>query len=87
VIEAGVSAIRGERERAIAALEDAVTGLGAAQDRLAVACARIRLGAYLGANDERGRAFLAEGDAFMRDQGIFDPQRTAAAIVPGVDST
>jgi hypothetical protein len=87
VIEAGVSAIRGERERAIAALDEAVTGLGAAQDRLAAACARIRLGAYLGTNDERGRAFLAEGDAFMRDQGIFDPQRTAAAIVPGVDPT
>ena len=86
LVEAGISAVRGEREHAVAALEEGITGLDAIGVRFAAACARMRLGAYLGAADERGRALFAEGERFMREQGIFDPQRTAAAIVPGVDS-
>ena len=85
VVEAGISALRGEREYAVAALEEAITGLDAMPDRFAAACARMRLGAYLGPDDDRGRALFAEGEGFMREQGVVDPQRTAAAIVPGVD--
>jgi hypothetical protein len=87
VVDAGISALRGEREQAVAALEEAVAGLDATHDRFAAACARMRLGAYLGASDERGRSLSVEGEAFMREQGIVDPHRTAAAIVPGVDPT
>jgi hypothetical protein len=83
VVQAGVCALRDDRARAIAALEEAVARMDATHDRLAAACLRIRLGMFLG--DDKGRALVEAGEAFMREQGIGEPQRMAAALAPGVD--
>ena len=84
LVEAGISGVRGDRARAVASLEDAIARFDAKPDRFASACARMRLGALLGDGDDRGRALLEEGQAFMRQQGVADPHRMAAALVPGV---
>ena len=87
VAEAGIWAVRGDRARAAAALEEAIALLDAVPDRLAAACARLRLGVLLGSEDEKGRALTEAGEAFMREQGIVDPHRIAAALVPGITSS
>ena len=84
VVEAGVCSVQGNRAGAVAALERAIEGLDRAHDRFAAACARIRLGVLLGTADETGRALLEAGEAFMRAQGVKDPHRLAAGVVPGI---
>jgi hypothetical protein len=84
VADAGIWAVRGDRERAAAALEEAIAGLEAAHDRFAAACARMRLGVLLGSVDDKGRMLIEVGEAFMREQGVVDPRRIAAALVPGI---
>ena len=65
----------------MAALEKAIEGLDAAEDRLTAAAARMRLGTLGGA---QGRELLEAGEAFMRTQEVADSARMAAALVPGV---
>jgi tetratricopeptide (TPR) repeat protein len=84
LVEAGIAGVRGDRERAMASLQEAISGLDAVSDRLTAAAARVRLGQVLGAP---GRALFEAGAAFMRGQEVADPLRMAAALVPGVDST
>jgi hypothetical protein len=86
VVEAGVCSVQGDRAGTVAALERAIEGLDRAHDRFAAACVRMRLGALLGSADAagRGRAILEAGEAFMRAQGVKDPHRLAAGVVPGI---
>jgi hypothetical protein len=84
IVEAGVCSVQGDRAGTVAALERAIEGLDATHDRFAAACARIRLGVLLGAADDAGRAILEAGEAFMRAQGVKDPHRLAAGVVPGI---
>jgi hypothetical protein len=82
VVEAGVCSLQGNRAGTVAALEQAIEGLDRAHDRFAAACARMRLGVLLGT--DTGRAILEAGEAFMRAQGVKDPHRLAAGVVPGI---
>jgi tetratricopeptide (TPR) repeat protein len=83
LVEAGIAGVRGEHERAIASLLEAISGLDTVSDRLTAAAARMRLGRLLG---EPGQALFESGAAFMREQEVADPLRMAAALVPGVDA-
>ncbi len=83
LLEAGVVGVRGDRSLAVSALEDAIRGLDAVPVRLTAAAARMRLGALRGAE---GVALVESGMAFMREQGIVDPVRMAAFLVPGIGS-
>jgi hypothetical protein len=84
IVEAGVCSVQGNRAGTVAALERAIEGHDAAHDRFAAACARMRLGVLLGPADDTGRAILEAGEAFMRAQGVKDPHRLAAGVVPGI---
>jgi hypothetical protein len=86
IVEAGVCSVQGNRVGTVAALERAIEGLDRVHDRFAAACARMRLGALLGTADAtgRGREILEAGEAFMRAQGVADPHRLAACVVPGI---
>jgi hypothetical protein len=84
IVEAGVCSVQGNRAGAVAALERAIEAFDKAHDRFAAACARMRLGVLLGTEDDAGRAILEAGEAFMRAQGVKDPHRLAAGVVPGI---
>jgi hypothetical protein len=83
-VEAGVCSVQGNRAGTVAALKRAIEGFDGAHDRFAAACARMRLGVLLGTADDAGRALLEAGEAFMREQGVKDPHRLAASVVPGI---
>jgi serine/threonine protein kinase len=81
LVDAGIADVKGQRSRAMSALEEAIVGLDAAEDRLTAAAARMRLGEMRG---EEGRAVFEMGEAFMREQEVAEPSRMAAALVPGI---
>ena len=62
-------------------LAAAVTAFERADMASHAAVARRRLGAMQG--DERGRALVAEADAWMAAQGIRNPARMTRMLAPG----
>jgi hypothetical protein len=79
LVEAGVAFADGDRPHAVASLERAVAGFDAAEMALYREAARVRLAALTGPKS-RGD----EAAAWMRAQGVPDPQALARALVPGV---
>jgi hypothetical protein len=79
--EAGVAWVYGDRPRALTALESAAAAFDAADMRLYAASVRRRRGEILG--DAQGRDLVADADRWMLEQGIRNPERMAAALVPG----
>jgi eukaryotic-like serine/threonine-protein kinase len=80
-LRAGLAFARGDDERGLALLSEAVEGFEAVDMRLFAEATRRRLGEYLGG--ERGRALIVQADTWMASQGIRDPTRMAAAFAPG----
>lgn len=80
-LRAAVAASRGEEEPAIQLLADAVRGFESAGMALYAAVARRRHG-ELQKGDE-GRAAVAVANAWMHDQGVVNPDRMAAMLMPG----
>jgi hypothetical protein len=81
LVEAGLSATRRDRARALALLDEAEAGSARAEMGLCVAVARRRRGELLGG--EAGHALTAEADTWMREHGIVNPARMAALYAPG----
>jgi tetratricopeptide (TPR) repeat protein len=81
LLRAGVAAQRGKTDEAVTQLEEAINSLDAADTRLYSAAARRRLGVLVGG--DAGEAHLAAGNAFMEAQGVKDPERMTAMLVPG----
>ncbi|WP_437631812.1 ATP-binding protein [Sorangium sp. So ce854] len=81
LIRAGASALRGDRDAAIAQLEGAAAGFDAADMPLYAAAARRQAGELLGG--EKGLQRLLVADAVMARERIKSPARWAAMLAPG----
>jgi serine/threonine protein kinase len=81
LLYAGVANLEGRPEQAKAFLEEALASLEASETLLFAAGARRRLGETLGG--EEGRAEQERAESWMRSQGIQNPTRMAAMLVPG----
>jgi serine/threonine protein kinase len=77
---ASLAATRGDRERALDLLARAEAACAAGMGML-VAPLRRRRGELLGGDE--GQALVDAADAAMRAQGVVDPARVAASMVPG----
>jgi hypothetical protein len=84
LLRAGVQATRGEVDAAALLLQQAASGLEAADMALYAAAARWQEGRL--ASGDRGQALVAASEAWMHDQGIVDPARMAAMLAPGFDA-
>ena len=82
MLRAGAASTRGETERARLLLASAEAGLAGADMALHAAVARRRRGGSMGG--EAGRDLVAAADAWMRAQGIRNPERMAAMLAPGL---
>jgi eukaryotic-like serine/threonine-protein kinase len=82
LVLAAVAFRRGDAGRSSELLRSGAVACEAAAMRLHTAAARLRLGRQLGG--EEGRALCAEADAWMTGQGVRDPARVAALLVPGL---
>jgi serine/threonine protein kinase len=83
LVLAGVSLGRGDLEKARGLLRAAIAGCDATAMRLHAAAARRCLGRVLGGDE--GPALVAEAEAWMAGQGIRNPERMTALLVPGVE--
>lgn len=80
---AGAAMIRGERARAVDLLREAVQQAQDPEARQILAPLRWRLGELLGGDE--GRALVESATADMRAQGIVNPARWTAMLVPGFE--
>lgn len=81
LIRAGASALRGDRDAAIAQLEASAAGFDAADMPLYAAAARRQAGELLGG--EKGLQRLLVADAVMARERIKSPARWSAMLAPG----
>jgi hypothetical protein len=81
LLEAAIAGAEGDRARERTRLEQALVQLVAADMGLHAAVARRRLGALLGGSE--GQAMGARTDEWMGQQGIRQPERMSAILLPG----
>ena len=81
LIRAGLTGLRGDRDRAAELCVVARTGFEAVQMHLYAAAARRRLGQLIGGDE--GQSLIAEADAWMNAQRIKRPDRMARMLAPG----
>jgi len=81
LIRGAVACQRSQPDAAAALLAEAVKGFEAANMRLFAAAARRRLGETTGG--EKGRAQVAEADAWLANQGIKKPDLITQMLAPG----
>ena len=81
MLRAGAHWSRGDAPEAIALLVGAVRDFEAVDMALYAAAARRRVGEIAGGDG--GRAAIAAADAWMREQGVVDPERMTAMLAPG----
>jgi len=84
LVRAGVAAVRGRAEECVARLGAAARGFEAADMRLHAAVARRARGSVEGG--ERGRALVAEADAWLVRERVKSPARFAAVLAPGFEA-
>ncbi len=80
-VRAAAAACRGERDAARVLVAEAEARFAALDMKHYVAAARRRRGELLG--EERGRALIVSADMEMRAEGVVNPARMAAALLPG----
>jgi tetratricopeptide (TPR) repeat protein len=81
-LRAGVAFVRGDRDRALRLLGDAVRAYGRADMALARACVLRREGTLRGGDE--GRETVARADAMMQAAGIAAPARWTEVCAPGL---
>jgi hypothetical protein len=81
LVRAGIAAIEGRKDDALAALDLAATRYDAVEMELFAAAARRRRGVLLGGAE--GRALVAAADARMARERITNPERWTAMYAPG----
>ncbi len=85
LVEATVCSRRGERDQAIGLLDEAARDLAARDMILWSAAGTRRRGELVGG--EQGHALVAEADTTMRGQGVKQPAKYAAMLMPGFPET
>jgi len=83
LIDAGVAALRGEKEAAVRDLGTAAAGFADAQMELFAAAARRLRGDLLGG--EEGSTLKAEAAAYLERMKVADPARLVNLLAPGFD--
>ncbi len=78
---AGAAHLRGETDREIAFLRDAIERFEALETGLYAGAARLRLAAALGGSG--GKNLAAETATSLRERGVRNPDRIAATLAPG----
>jgi ABC-type arginine transport system ATPase subunit len=81
LLQAGVASHRGDRVATLQRLASAQAGFEAADMSLYAAAARRCRGLLVGG--EEGGALVAEADAWMKNEGIRNPERMTAMLAPG----
>ena len=81
LVRATVARLSDDPGHAVDELRAALAGFVAADMGLYAATVRRRLGSLVGGDE--GRALVAEGDAFMRAQGIVQPEAMTRMMAPG----
>jgi serine/threonine protein kinase len=81
LLRAGLHAVRGDRKRALEALDVATPLLDGADLGYLASCARYRRGQLLGGS--AGRELVARSQAFFSAQGIVNAERCLAMSAPG----
>jgi hypothetical protein len=81
LVLAGIAGVRGDTEKAILLLREAIDRLHAVDMDMFAQAARRRLGQFLGADE--GRHLIEESETWMAGQGIRKPARMAATFAPG----
>jgi hypothetical protein len=82
MFEAAMAVTRGNRQTALDRISRAADGFNEYRSAFYCAIARRRKGELLGGDE--GRALIAAADAWMAGEGIVNPERLAAAFVPGI---
>jgi hypothetical protein len=80
LLQAGLAAVRGDQAAAAVLYGQAATGLEQAEMAVYAAAARRRQGECVGGAE--GQAMIQVCDAYMAEQGISDPRRMTATLVP-----
>ena len=83
LVRAAIAHQRGDQSKAIALLKQAVETFDLADIDLYEAVSRRRLGQLLG--DERGQRHIDEGDTWMRQRQIVNPEAMTRMMAPGFD--
>lgn len=81
LVRAAVAARRGEPERAVDGLRQAIVGLDAAEMAGYAAAARYRLGSLLGGDE--GNEQLTAAGLFFQQQAVVDPAAMVELLAPG----
>ncbi len=81
LLRAGAASVRGDRDAARAALDQAIATFEAAGMALYAAAARARKGALEGG--DTGAALVASARAFAAAQSVKEPERVFGALAPG----
>jgi len=84
MLRAGIAAVAGDPDAAIAALRRAAPGFDHAEMATHAAAARRRLGALVGGDE--GAALIADADAWLTGQGVRSPDAVTAMLAPGFDT-
>ncbi len=82
LLEAGIADVRGEHERALATLGEAMAACEAIGLSLYAQAARYRLGQLTGGMD--GEAMIAEAELWMKEQEVVNPWAFTVLHVPGL---
>jgi hypothetical protein len=81
LLRAGAARIEGEQAQALTLLDQAITGLDAANMALYAAAARYRRGHLLGG--EEGKKVAAAADEWLAKQGVVNRPRMVGMLAPG----
>jgi serine/threonine protein kinase len=84
MLRAGAANLRGQHDRAIQLLREAIYGFDAADMALCATAARARLADLVGGDE--GRSLRAQTDAWMREQQVVRPAALTAMVAPGYDA-
>jgi hypothetical protein len=81
LLRAGAAHARGERDRAVALLRDAIDGFDGAEMALQATVCRRVLGSLVGGDE--GRTLSDASEAWMAGQGVKNPARMTELVAPG----
>jgi len=83
LLRAGAANLRGQKERAVVLLREAIYGFDAADMSLYGTSARRRLAGLVGGDE--GRSLLAQTDGWLRSQQVANADALTAIVAPGYD--
>jgi tetratricopeptide (TPR) repeat protein len=81
LLRASAASLRGDRERAVSLLREAIAGFESAEMAMHATAARYRLARLVGGDEQR--ALEARTSAWLREQGVADAEALVSVLAPG----